>query len=97
MTTEAEVFDSLKYRIVDDSGTRKYFNAAGQLHRDDGPAVIRADGTKEWYLNGEWHRDDGPAIEYVKGGSGWFIYDIPYDHEDFDLQVQIPRDYYRTL
>lgn len=23
-----------------------------RLHREDGPAVIRYDGTKEWYLNG---------------------------------------------
>ena len=33
----------------------------------------------------------------ARGGSGWFIYDIPYAHEDFDMQVQILRNYYRTL
>lgn len=25
----------------------------GKLHRDDGPAVIYPDGTKEWWLNGK--------------------------------------------
>jgi hypothetical protein len=25
----------------------------GKLHREDGPAVIWADGTKRWYLNGK--------------------------------------------
>ncbi len=24
----------------------------GKLHREDGPAVIRADGTREWFQNG---------------------------------------------
>jgi hypothetical protein len=29
----------------------------GLLHREDRPAVERADGTSEWYRNGELHRD----------------------------------------
>jgi hypothetical protein len=33
------------------------------LHREDGPAVERANGHKEWWLNGRLHREDGPAIE----------------------------------
>jgi hypothetical protein len=39
----------------------------GVLHREDGPAVIRATGTREWYRDGRLHREDGPAIEW----SGW--------------------------
>jgi hypothetical protein len=35
----------------------------GQFHREDGPAVIEALGTKRWYINGKLHRDGGPAIE----------------------------------
>jgi hypothetical protein len=26
----------------------------GQRHREDGPAIEWADGTKSWYLNGNW-------------------------------------------
>ena len=26
----------------------------GQRHREDGPAIEEADGSKEWYLNGEF-------------------------------------------
>ena len=26
---------------------------------------VRADGTKEWYLNDKLHREDGPAIELL--------------------------------
>jgi hypothetical protein len=54
MTTNVQdVFDHLKYNIVVDPSNviRYYLN--GQLHREDGPAVIWADGGKEWWYNGE--------------------------------------------
>ena len=44
----------------------------GKRHRDDGPAVERADGAKEWYKNGERHRDDGPAVERANGPKEWW-------------------------
>lgn len=40
------------------------------IHCDDGPAIIWADGTREWVVNGQHHREDGPAIEQ-KVKSGW--------------------------
>ena len=41
MTSEAELFETLKYRVgVDRHGTRRYYNDAGLLHRDDGPAAV---------------------------------------------------------
>ena len=63
-----------KYIVtVDADGTRCWYNESNQLHRTDGPAVERADGTKEWYLNGECHRVDGPAIEYANGTKHWYL------------------------
>ena len=71
--SEQAVFNALKYRIeADEDGTRCYYNNAGQLHRDDGPAVEYADGLKYWYQNGQKHRTDGPAIEYSDGDKSWF-------------------------
>ena len=71
--SEVEVFDRLKYRIeVDEDGTRMYYDAAGQLHRTDGPAIEDADGSAEWYQNGQKHRTDGPAIEYSTGDKVWY-------------------------
>ena len=68
-----EVFDILKYRIeVDGFGTRWYYNAAGQLHRTDGPAVEYSNGGKSWYQNGLRHRTDGPAVEYADGSKDWY-------------------------
>ena len=43
-----------------------------KLHRDDGPAVIYSDGSKEWYKNGKLHRDNGPAIMNNNGYIAWY-------------------------
>jgi hypothetical protein len=45
----------------------------GKPHRQDGPAVERADGTREWWLNGELHRQDGPAVERADGTREWWL------------------------
>ena len=74
MTSEAEVYEALALRVVvDQYGTRKYFNATGQLHREVGPAVICANGDYIWYLHGQLHRTDGPAIETVDGHTEWWV------------------------
>lgn len=71
--SEQDVFDTLKYRIeVDRDGTRRYYDAAGQYHRDDGPAIEWANGHKEWWQNDKLHRVDGPAVELVDGSKVWY-------------------------
>ena len=73
MTTEAEVYEALKHRVeVDRFGTRRYLDHDGQLHRDDGPAIVYTTGGKIWYCNGQCHREDGPAIEWGDGGKEWY-------------------------
>ena len=37
---------------VSDDGS-KHWCLNGKLHREDGPAIERADGSKSWYLNDE--------------------------------------------
>ena len=39
--------------FIDEYGTKCWGNAEGKLHREDGPAVERDDGSKSWYLNGK--------------------------------------------
>ena len=51
---------------------RTEWRLGGQLHREDGPAVEYADGSKLWYKNGQLHREDGPAIESVNGRKWWW-------------------------
>ena len=63
MTTDAELFEALKYRVtVDRHGTRRYYNSSNLLHREAGSAVVRADGAKFWYQNNQLHCEDGPAV-----------------------------------
>jgi hypothetical protein len=44
----------------------------GDLHREFGPALELADGSKVWYLNGVRHRECGPAAEYTCGFMEWY-------------------------
>ena len=63
----------IEYAVrVNDGGTKEWF-LNGELHREDGPAVERANGNKEWHLNGKCHREDGPAIEYAYGDKAWYL------------------------
>ena len=72
--SEQDVFDALMFRIVvDEHGTRRYYNKDNILHRTNGPAVEYADGTKRWLQDGQYHRIDGPAMEYPTGDNRWFI------------------------
>ena len=45
----------------------------GELHREnDLPAIIYANGKKEWWVNGKQHRDAGPAVECLEYGKHWY-------------------------
>ena len=48
------------------------------LHREDGPAVVLANGDKLWCINGQLHREEGPAIERANGDKHWYIKGIIY-------------------
>jgi len=54
-------------------GGVEWRNEAGELHREDGPAIEYADGTKFWFVNGQRHRLDGPAVEWYDGSVAYWI------------------------
>ena len=60
-----------QHRSVGD-GEERWTDDNGQLHREDGPAYIRDDGTQEWWWHGQLHRDGGPAIIYADGSQQWY-------------------------
>ena len=62
-------------KTIKENGNIEYRNAEGQRHREDGPAVERANGYKAWFLNDKLHREDGPAVEYANGTKSWFLND----------------------
>jgi len=56
--TVAEIESLLGYKVkvvkfveVDENGTKKWY-LDGKLHREYGPAIENADGSKSWWLNG---------------------------------------------
>ena len=91
MSTDAELYEALKYRIeVDEYGNRRYYNAAGQLHRTDGPAIIIPNGTVMWFLNGVRHRTDGPAIVWPHGAKEWWLNGVVYTKREYYLRLNAP-------
>ena len=63
-------------------------NDEGQLHREDGPAVIHPKGknravTEEWYYHGRRHRKDGPAMSFIDGSFAWYYFGDYYRFNDF--------------
>jgi hypothetical protein len=37
--------------VIDKYGNKFWYDTDGKLHRDDGPAIERANGRKSWYLH----------------------------------------------
>lgn len=47
------------------------FNDRGRLHSaGDEPALVRLNGTLEWFRDGVLHRDGGPAVRYADPATG---------------------------
>ena len=64
-----------EYKVtIDKIGTISYYKPGTDIiHRGDGPAVARTNGTKMWYINGKRHRENGPAVEWANGTKMWYI------------------------
>jgi hypothetical protein len=58
-------------KYTESDGSQRWYKD-GNLHREDGPAIIYPDGTKRWYKDGKRHREDGPAIIYSDGTQRWY-------------------------
>lgn len=63
----------IKFEVKFDKNRNKLWLFNDKLHRECGPAIECADGSKHWFLNGERHRIDGPAIEDANGDKEWFV------------------------
>lgn len=60
--------------VIYPDGKREYYKY-GRMHRDNGPAMITANGDQYWYHEGLQHRDvDLPAVICVGGGKIWYQY-----------------------
>jgi len=57
---------------LDHLGTCWYFRDR-LLHREDGPAVVQADGTVAYWVEGKRHRVDGPAVVGNDGTVAYWV------------------------
>ena len=90
MPSDKELFAELRYRrSVQPDGSVEYYNEAGLLHREDGPAIVYADNTKVWYQNGVLHREDGPAVVYDDSTCEWWIDGLEYTVQEFHEQLKV--------
>ena len=82
-TIQLNKWDALEYRLCN------------QYHRNqDQSAIIRADGTREWWKDGREHREgDQPAIIYPSGTREWWK-DGKY-HREGDQPAYIDADGHR--
>jgi hypothetical protein len=61
--------------VIKNDRYRTTYQINDKFHREnDLPAIIKANGTKQWYKDGKLHREnDLPAIEYANGTKYWYI------------------------
>ena len=78
------------YVTVDVDGTTRWYKdtKCKTPHRENGPAIERADGHKEWWQNGQRHRTDGPPIEYADGSKEWWLNDKRLTKAEFNQAVK---------
>ena len=88
MHSDEDLFNTLCQRIVVDSyGAHRYYNLAGELHRDNGPAVVYPDGSKLWIIRNALHREDGPAIERADGRHWWYLDGVMLTEEEHAARI----------
>jgi hypothetical protein len=70
-------------------------NDKGELHREnDLPAIIRCDGTKQWWINGKLHREnDKPAIIRANGVKEWWFNGKPFRKGKKPI-IEHPNDHF---
>jgi hypothetical protein len=57
---------------TDKNGNKFWKLSNGHHHKEDGPAIEHASGSKWWYQDDVLHREDGPAIIYPSGTIEWW-------------------------
>jgi len=86
---QKEQFIRIKESGNKESDNKAYYSdrEMTKLHREDGPAIEYADGSKAWYLNGERHREDGPAVEGNSRYKAWYINGEQLSEDEFNTRT----------
>ena len=82
-------------RVEQANGTILYVRGDSDdnmLHNESGPALVRLDGSRGWFIDGLLHRTDGPAIEHRDGRVEFWVDGEKVDQEDFPLHPAVIED-----
>ena len=64
----------------DELGTTVFFyDKNGRFHREKGPAVLHANGSREYYRHGQLHNENGPARRMSDGRTEFWIAGVQVD------------------
>ena len=87
-----------QYIEINEYGSKLYYKdkAMTILHRENGPAVEYADGSKFWVIDGKRHREDGPAIDRADGTKSWWLNDKEFSEKEFKAELAT-KQYNKTV
>jgi len=77
----------MKNGLIINERETSYYYLNDKLHREDGPAIERRNGDKEWWIHGKCHREDGPACEYAFG-KFYFLNDQEFSEQDYWKEIE---------
>jgi len=58
------------YKVVDENGDIYFFNDEGKFHNEHGPAIIRVDDYRAWYINSklkDTYHPDAIVVYLLRG------------------------------
>ncbi len=67
-TVKLKIWESIAYNytgIAERENGNKWWYKNGKYYREDGPAIIWANGDKEWWLDGKWVWDSSRRSKIV--------------------------------
>lgn len=77
----------MEYTVREDENKSEWY-LGDKLHKENGPAVVFADGTQEWWIDGKRHREDDAAIIFADGQKKYFIEGKNISEEDFNALIE---------
>jgi hypothetical protein len=75
--------------MINEYGDKFYFSdkKMTRLHRENGPAMEYANGSKAWWINNNRHRLDGPAVECADGYKAWWVNGERLSEKEFNRRI----------
>jgi hypothetical protein len=81
----------MEYTVREVNGDTEWYYG-DKLHKENGPAIERADGQKEWWIDGKRHREDGAAIEFADGSKKWYFEGKSLQEDEYDAIIKAKNE-----